>query len=343
VEEIVHHTRKRIAALSLASLTLAGAAACGGSSEGAGDGNTVTVMMYPGQAYRLPVLVADQKGMFADHGITLETVDQPNNLTGTQGMEATGADVGQLSTPTVVQGWQAGDDFPFFCGGIDVLQTTLLAATDSDLPATSEGASWEEVLQALEGLKIGVQTPVGSGLQLLFAEALAEAGVEDVTYVNLGGTPSVVKAALDNGSVDVAQINPPYTEMLEAEGYGKPLIYLPEGPVVYAEDYGSGWAAPRDWIENESELASEFCAAQTEALKWIADPANKEEAATILAEDTGVPPEATELVVENVYQDFSTTIDEATLQETLDAYAELGISQPEPPVTVDDTYVKPAG
>ncbi|WP_433496625.1 hypothetical protein ACQP1K_16635 [Sphaerimonospora sp. CA-214678] len=62
-------------------------------------------------------------------------------------MEATKSDVSHISSATNLPGWQAGNRFPYFCGGINVLQTSLVAATNSDLPSMKEGASWQEVLK----------------------------------------------------------------------------------------------------------------------------------------------------------------------------------------------------
>ena len=332
-------TFRRLAGAATTVLLLSATAACGSDSGGkgssGGDGNdleTVKVMMFPGQAYRLPVVVAEQKGFFKDRGIELEIVDQPNGITGMQGMAATKAQVAHLSVSTVGQGWQAGNDFPFFCGGINVTQTTLVAATDSDLPSTEEGATWQEVLKALAGKKIGIQTPVGSGLQLLFAEALKEAGVKDVTYVNLGGTPTTTKAALENGSIDVAQINPPGTQVMAAENYGKPLVYLPEGPTVYKDYYGSGLVTTREWLKTNEKTAADFCEAVGEGLDFIVDPANAEASTTMLVKDTGITPAAATRVIETAYKDFSIELPEQKLKDTLAGYVKLGIlkDMPEP-------------
>lgn len=337
---------RRIAgAMLTVCLLSSGLAACGSddSGSGSGSGDTLTLMAYPGQSYRLPFLVADQEGFFEDRGISMEFVDQPNNLTGTQGMAATRANFGFLSTTTLVQGFQAGQTYPFFCGGIDVLQTTLIADTDSDLPSTEEGASWEEVIQSLEGKKIGIQTPVGSGLQILFAAALEEAGVseDDVTFVNLGGTPTTVQAALSEGSVDVAQINPPGTQLLESQGYGKPLIYMPEGPSVYADNFGSGLVVDPAWFDGNAEAAGEFCDAYQEAVEWIQDEGNAEAAAAMLAEDSGVSEDAAALVVADTFGDFVPEMDDATMQSTFDQFVDLGIAQSEPSPTTDELVERP--
>lgn len=321
--------------LAAGGLTACGSGSTSSASNTSGGLSDVTVMAFPGQSYRLPFLVADQEGFFKNHGISFKFVDQPNNLTGTQGMAATKAQVGVLSTTTQVQGAQAGQTYPFFCGGINVLQTTLIANTGSTLPSMSDGASWQQVLQALKGKKIGIQTPVGSGLQILFAAALKEAGLgpNDVTYVNLGGTPTTVEAALKNGSVDVAQVNPPGTQLLQTQKFGKPLIYLPDGPSVYKDYYGSGLVADPNWLKDNASTAKQFCDAYTEGLNWLKKPANANQAATILSKDSGVPQDASKLVVTDTFSDFSIGLNNATMQKTFDAYVNLGIAKPSPKPT----------
>ncbi|MEY9211786.1 ABC transporter substrate-binding protein [Thermobifida halotolerans] len=330
------HSRAALASAALLAVAV-GATACGGedTAEGAEGNETVRVMMFPAQSYRLPVMIAEQEGMFEQRGIKLEVTEQPANLQGMQGLEATDSDVGIVTVGTLGQGWQAGDPGFFFCGGISVLQTTLMAPVDSDLPSTEEGATWQEVLQALEGKKIGIQTPVGSGLQKIFAAALAEAGVEDVTYVNLGGGSSAAIAAIDNGSVDVAQFNPTGTQyVLESES-GKPLLYMPEGPAAYKDYYGSGWVAPPEFVEERPETAAAFCETIDEALEFIQDPANRETSLDLLAEDTGVTRPVAELVLDQTYGDFSTELDRERLDTTFDAYVELGILEADPEPSYD--------
>jgi len=342
------HPRVHAASAAALALCLAATACSGGGSQTAEDSadtatEHVRVMMFPSQAYRLPVIVAEEEGMFEERGIDLEIVEQPTNLQGMQGLEATDSDVGQVSATTLVQGWQAGSEGVFFCGGINYIQTTLMAAPDSDLPSTEEGATWQEVLKALEGKKIGIQTPVGSGVQLLFAEALAEAGVEDVTYVNVSAGSTTALAALENGSVDVIQISPTGTQYALDSGAGKPLVYLPEGPSAYKDLYGSAWVAPNEFVEERPETAAAFCDAVGEALEFIRDDANKEAAAKILADDTGVSPQVAELVLDQVYDDFSTELDEETLTRTFETYVELGIAEAEPKPTFDSLVVVPQG
>src|SRR6266545_2865133 len=137
----MHGVRFRMAlpiALCLVAAVLAG---CGDDDGGATATTTtagtaeettttvkpqkLTVMMFPGQAYRLPALVAQEQGFFAKHGIEIEIIAQPGNVSGIQGLEATGADVGYFSITTLAQAVQAGSKVAFFCGNQDIVETSL--------------------------------------------------------------------------------------------------------------------------------------------------------------------------------------------------------------------------
>jgi NitT/TauT family transport system substrate-binding protein len=346
----MHRNRQsRLALASAGILVVTVVAACGGTTGTSSGGSSrgkddpVRVMMFPAQSYRLPVMTAEQEGFFKKRGIELDITEQPANLQGMQGIEATKSDVGQVTVGTLGQGWQAGSKGAFFCGGIDVLQTTLMAPKGSRLRSTDDGATWQEVLKSLEGKKIGIQTPVGSGLQKIFAAALKEAGVEDVTYVNLGGGSSAAIAGLGNGSVDIAQVNPTGTQHILNAKSGKPLLYMPEGPKAYKDYYGSGWVAPTRFLEERPDKAKAFCEAVDEALEFIKDPKNREANVSMLVKDTGVSGPVAELVLDQAYGDYSTKLDKNRLEATFDAYADLGILKARPKPAYESLVVDPQG
>lgn len=307
------------------------AAACSSSSSGSGSkgGSTggtesVQVMMFPGQVYRLPVIIAEQQGFFAKHGVKISIVAQPNNLQGAQAMIATHSQVGQLSTPTLAQGVENGTGVAFFCGGIKYLQTSLVAKNGSSIAA----GSGSDVLKSLDGKKVGVQTPVGSGLQLLFAAALKSAGVDNVTYVNVGGGNNITLAALNKGSVDVAQVNPPSTQAIQVANSAKVLTYLPAagGPEAY-QLYGSAWTGQTSWLKDHPQAAKGFCDAMSDALTYITNPANTDSVAKALADDSKVDPAIATQVVKSVFADFSTDLPKDTLMKTFQFYKEIGITK----------------
>lgn len=326
-------------ALSAAAILACGLTACGGDSASGGDndGKSMQVMMFPGVAYRLPVVVAQEKGFFDDEGLSLKVIGQPNNLQGIQALEATKSQAGMMSTTTFAQGVQAGSDVSMFCGGLRYAQSSLIAPADSDLPSVAEGATPEEVLQALAGLKVGAQTPVGTGFQLMLAEALNEAGVTDATWVNVGGSNSVTQASLQNDSVDVAQASPPGTQTLVENGVAKELIYLPDHSAIYKDTYGSGWVGPADWVEENADTAKAFCDATAAGLEYILDEANHDEVRDIFMKDTGVDnEEVADAALATYAKGYSADLPVDVIQASFDQYADLGITTPEPKLDATD-------
>ena len=293
-------------------------------------------MTFPGVAYRLPVIVAEKQGYFESAGIKITEIAQPNNLPGVQAMHSTNSNIGQFAVATASQAAEAGQDVKLFCGFIPEVQSTIVANKDADLPSTADGATWQEVMQALAGKKFGVQVPVGAGFQLLTAAAFAEAGVTDLTYVNVGGSNTTTGPALDNGDVDAAIASPPGTQFLtEGAGKQKKLLYLPDGPTAYKDWYGAAWGAPSEWITSNPAAATGFCKAVQQGIDWVNDPANAAEAEQLLSEDTGVPADIAKSVVATEYKPYSTALPKAKMETTLKGYVGAGILKGDPPVTYE--------
>lgn len=336
--------RKFVAAALAASLLAT--ASCSSSNDGdiGGSGETsgpveVQLMMYPGVAYRLPVMIAQEKGWFAEEGIELTIINQPDNLPGGQAMESTDSNIGQFSIATLAQAAQAGLDMKVFCGHISEVQSFIMANIDTDLPSTADGATPSEVLAALSGKTLGVQVPVGAGFQLITASAIESAGGSDITYVNVGGSNATTGAALDNGSVDAAIASPPGAQFLIAEGKQKVLAYLPDGgPEEYSEWYGSAWGAPTSWLESNPEAAEGFCRAVQKGMDFIKDPSNLDESVAALIDDTGLPENIATDVVATQYAPYDTKLDKDVMTKTLEGYVKAGILATDPAINWD-TFV----
>jgi ABC-type nitrate/sulfonate/bicarbonate transport system substrate-binding protein len=334
---------------NLVGVLLGGMLVLSGFSTAAGSGEqelqTVQAMTFPGQAYRGPILIADDQGFFAARGIQVETVPQPANVSGIQGLEATGSDVGYFSVPTLTQAVQAGTDVVFICGNISVYEPSLMAAADSDLPSVDEGATAEEVFTALaevEDLTIGVQTPIGSGLQLFSQQAFENHGIEGATYIATGTQGPIILAALDNGDVDVAMVSPTATQQMLVDGTVRRLMYMP-AVVPELQLYGSAIGALRSWAEENPELARGYCDAIAEATEFILDPANADVVDPILMEDAGISEEVVALVKEESYPEYSIDIPEDVYNDTVQTYIDLGVMEPEPAIDYAATVLIPPG
>jgi ABC-type nitrate/sulfonate/bicarbonate transport system substrate-binding protein len=338
----VSRTKSFVGVLFGGALVLSGFSTATGGGE---ELQTVQAMTFPGQAYRGPILVATDQGFFADRGIQVETVPQPANVSGIQGLEATGSNVGYFSVPTLTQAVQAGTDVVFICGGISVYEPSLMAAADSELPSVDDGATADEVFAALaelDDVKIGVQTPIGSGLQLFSQQAFENHGVEGATYIATGTQGPIILAALDNGDVDVAMVSPTATQQMLVDGTVKRLMYMP-AEVPELQLYGSGIGALRAWAEENPELARGYCDAIAEATEFILDPANADVVDPILMEDAGISQEVVALVKEESYPEYSIDIPQDVYNETVQVYIDLGVMEPEPPIDFAATVLIPPG
>jgi NitT/TauT family transport system substrate-binding protein len=346
--------RTRVASLTATLVALGALAACGEDSSAepnaSASGSTsqapsaepaqLKVMMYPGQSNRLPIIVGQEEGFFEGVGLEVEIVEQPNQLTATQALEATDSQITPMSLPSLAAAIEAQGgtaDVGYFCGLRPSDELSIMAPEGSDLPAMSEGESWEDVLGALEGKKIGIPTPPGAGFALQFIAALEEAGVEDATYVNVGAAPATIEAVLKNESVDVAVAFPPGTQQFITKGSAKQLIVMSDGPSMYKDAYASGWAGPKSWIEGNPEQATAFCDAYGQALEFINDPANLAEATAYTVEAIAIDEAAAELMVENTFPSWTQDLPEAAIDFSLQSMKDVGVLKTD--LSFDDVVI----
>lgn len=298
----------------------------------------VTVMLFPGYAPGLPHTVADQEGLFAERGLDVERVEQPTSVPGVQGFEAVDGHIGLMSLTTIAQGYQAGVDVKMFCGAQKRYQAVLLAAPDSDLPSVYDGDSAEDVVTALADVEtFGVQTPVGSGLQLAFDSALQANGITDVTYVNTGPRPDVVASSLASGSLEVAQIGPPGWNALVHNGEAKPLMPVADLPGIFQDAYSAAFVAPTDWLEENEEVAAAYCDAIGESLEFLRDEGTRDQALDYVVNSLGVDEAIAGDVLDFAFAEdrFGTALPQDEINTAFDGYTELGVLEEEPKVSYD--------
>ena len=333
-----HRSGLFLTLLSLSAVALSGCSASSGDSSAPG---TITVLGYPNQVQDLLLTVAQDEGFFDEAGITVDTADYPTSLEAGQAVKATKSDVLQMTAGSLMSSWQSGGDMRFFCGLMPSIPNEIMAVPGSGLPSMEEGASWKEVLKSLAGKKIGFPQPEGTGWWKVFVAAMGEAGVaeEDVVTINVGTTTSSIQQLLEKGQIDAAVVSSTGTQVLKESGKAVTLMPFQEGPPVYTELFGAGYAAPSAELERRPEDFEAFCDAITQALDFVRDEANLSAAAAELSELQGISPAAADAVLAEIYPLFKAELPADRIQRTIDFFAEEGVIEPSPLPSVEDLVV----
>jgi ABC-type nitrate/sulfonate/bicarbonate transport system substrate-binding protein len=293
----------------------------------------------PNQVYNVLVDIGTSQGFFEKNGVQVETVDYPTSLEASQAMKATNADTLQMTFGSLMASYQAGVGLKYFCGTEPVIPNEIMAPPGSNLPAVSDGATWQQVMQGLATKRVGFPTPDGTGFWKLWVAAMKEAGVSesDVLTVNVGTSTPTISGMLSNDGLDAAMVSSTGTQFLKDAGQAKSLMTFAKGPSVYTDLYGAAYVGPSaDFIEKRPAAAKGFCLGIDEALKYVQDPANLQAAAAALAAQQGLSQSVAESAVKEVFPLFTTELDPKRIQKSIDTFISEGISKPEPVPTVDD-------
>ena len=277
-----------------AALILAtAAAACGGDDDegggaaGGGEATAVRGAILP-TATHLPMMVAEEEGIFDKHGVDMElTVVQ--NIATVPGAMGRQFDFGSTTLPDVIKAQQQG---------IDVVVTTNVADETSENAISGVFAgkgSGIESAQDLVGKKVGV-IAIGGNIHTSTLYWLINEGVdhEQINFIEV--PPPNQLDQLNGGQIDAAENLEPFrTAMTEA---GHELLV---DPILEVSDPGTllSWMSERGWAEENPETVTNVVAAIEEANQFIEQ--NDRRARDILAEYSGLPPEVARNVKLPVY------------------------------------------
>jgi len=199
--------------------------------------------------------------------------------------------------------------------------------------AELKGKPFNEVMKGLVGKTIGVAA-LGGHNQYMAQSNFTQAGIDSskVHYVAAGGGAAML-AALQNGTVDAAEMYSNLQDIAQAEGFGfivndfrfadSSTNPIPE--VVRGLNGSQGvWAVQANYLAQNRDAVKAFLAANSEAGAWIMDPANREKLYALMKQEAPIPstvPNATKVFQQSVdaYADMvSTTLDHKSLQNYID-------------------------
>jgi ABC-type nitrate/sulfonate/bicarbonate transport system substrate-binding protein len=229
--------------------------------------------------------VAEHKEMYAAHGVTIDGVDTQTATAATQLLVTGEADIGR-GLPPAIQSVANSN------GGVKLVSVAdLLVRPPFIMNAAKDIDSWDE----LKGKKIGVSSPTDS-TAVVTKEAVTALGFQDddVELVSSGGTGARY-AAMEGGAIDASLLLPPVNFTAEEGGFSR-VGYLPE---IMGKDWQFAFTSVivnPAWAEKNREALVAFLAGRNDALKWLADPANRDEAVGILATETKISKETADKI-----------------------------------------------
>jgi len=322
-------------------------AACGSDGDGGGSssdssaGGMQTLKVAAGAKLLTDWddYVAEAKGYYTDHGLTIDRVTTQTASAAAQ-LQVTGElQIGRGLPPAV----QADVNSNGAVHQISVADT--LIRPPFTVNAAAEIGSYEDLV----GKTVAVSTPTDS-TTVVTDLAFQQLGLPlDKIDLNPVGGSADRLAGLQSGAVQATALLPPLNFTAEDAGYHR-LGYLPDD---LGDDFQFAFNSvivDKDWAADNKDLLISYLSARNDALKFMADKANAEEVASILAKATDIDQDTAtkiyDLTIGGQYNAFNTEIgvDTDAAQGVLDGLQAGGfLKQHEDAADyTDDSYAKAA-
>jgi len=271
-------------------------------------------------------LVAQELGFFEDHGVDVEYTFARSN-TATDALISGSADIGLADATLSINAIQQGAPLQIVGQGVDRQPYYLVASED----ITS--------VEDLKGKTIGVENDVSVYTEMI-KELLEDHDVDpaEVNFVYGLASSTDRASALQGGAVNAVLLVPPATATLEAEGYNLVASALDVIPLMTQ----SATVANSEWAEANPEAVTGYLAALEDAVAWLNDEANREQAVDILAAATEAPVEDADVAYDEYISQRQTFDDDPcvnldAVDELLTRSYDLGLMQESAPEDVATT------
>jgi ABC-type nitrate/sulfonate/bicarbonate transport system substrate-binding protein len=241
----------------------------------------LAVMVFPG-TQTLPLFAAQANGLFAKHGLSVDLKPAPNSEEQRQGLAA-----GRYA---IVHG--AADQAVALVEASKV-DAIIVAGGDNGFNHLFVQPGVER-LAGLRGRTL-VADVANTGWSFVLYEILRQHGMtrSDYTIHEAGAPVRRFEAMRGDPAMAAAILNPPYAIHARRAGLkDMGAVVDTVGPYLGTVPY-----LLRAWARANPDTLVAYLRACIEGLRWIFDPANKDEAARMTAERLNVPPDiASEIV-----------------------------------------------
>lgn len=253
-------------------LMAAGVTAAGVLASVAATAETIKVVAFAG-ASNWPYWVAQEKGLFKKEGIDTTLDITPNSVEMARNLNAGRFDLALSSIDNIVA-YNEGQGEADLGGPTNFVALFGVENGLLSLMAVPEVNSYAD----LKGKTLSVDA-MTTGFAFVLRELLARNNISDsdVKIVRVGGGAQRLEALLKKEQ-DATILNSPLDLVAEARGFKR----LAKAKEVLGSYQGIVGAARRDNAEQKRKDVEAFIRAFHHAVAWLGDPANKEEAVTLL-------------------------------------------------------------
>lgn len=279
--------------------------------------------------------VAERQGFLAGQGINLDRKEaDPGSSVVAEDVEKRERDVGVVTTDRLIQVGKNGQGLVMVAGLVNKATHTLIAARD--VPDFG----------ALKGKPIGHLDAKSASAAILKRILKAKGIPESETPLLTFPDPGVVGAAVANGTVGAALVDPPRAGRLRISGF----TALIEASEVAKDFQAEGLVVRPEWARQNEDLLTRLIRATIMAERWITTPSNKPAAVEQLARSLGITATEAALVYEQYVDKLGAIpregdVDQAGVRGVLELLAEVdaaGSPRPDPARLTDTTYLQRA-
>ena len=253
-----------------AGVAAAGSLALGGPALGQQKLREVSIALSSASLGPAAPRIAQELGLFANHGLTAKTIVMDATNTALAALIAKSVDAAMAGPGAIITAQARGQRFVMIANGYAGIATTMpIAKSVAEKLGVSPTAPPAERLKATEGLLIGTPDATAAAT-IAFKGAAAKVGVNmRFTYM----AQQTMPAALQNGSIQGFLASAPFWAIPVVNGTGIVWISGPKGelPPENTNTSSTGLQMLRETAEADPQLAKSFAAVFADLRKAIVE------------------------------------------------------------------------
>lgn len=226
-----------------------------------------------GGGYALPAWVAERQAFFARHGVAANIAYTPDSVHMMTHLIAGKYDIAVSAVDNLIA-YQEGQGEAPVAAAPDLVAFMGIDHSFQNLMAAREFAS----VAGLRGRELAVDA-LTTGYAFILREMIARAGMtdDDVTYVRTGGGPTRMRALIA-GRHAAGLLATPLDLIAQEQGLNR----LGSAREILGRYQGRAAYANRAWIRRNTDAVVGFMRAYRDAMNWLHDRRNRDEAAALL-------------------------------------------------------------